>query len=430
VQELVVTSINDLTERHAFGAMASARPASFQLFSLRDDARGLWTAEEDGGIVGSAFSWVCDELWFLAELFIAPQMQGSGIGRELLRRTLTHADQAGAKTRALITFTFNTVSQGLYIRHGMFPRLPIYMMKADHSDLRVADLEAPLECRVISPSELGALAALDRSALGVSREKHHLYLLAEPAMTGVLFYDCQDCIGYAYVASTGHIGPVAVTRPDRMGRALETALRIAAESQPAQLSAFLPGNCEAALNVAAKHRMRITFPMVLVSDREFGDWRRYLSRNPGYFRERPNGLTPLEDLLRGCLRPSFTKRADADARSVIGIDEGVRGDFVIDLEQPQFARRQPGQCLIDVGRKDLPARSVMQFDDMAFGVFENLHRDTFGWAREALLSRPIILALPAIGRSPPQCASEPPLRRANPARQPAPARRLPFACSG
>jgi hypothetical protein len=67
-----------------------------------------------------------------------------------------------------------------------------------------------------------------------------------------------------------------------MGRALNTALRVASEGHSAELSAFLPGNCEAALAVAAGHRMRITFPMVLVSDREFGDWKRYLPRNPGF----------------------------------------------------------------------------------------------------------------------------------------------------
>lgn len=48
VQKLIVGSINDLTERHGFGVMASVRPASFQLFSLRDDPRGLWVAEDDG----------------------------------------------------------------------------------------------------------------------------------------------------------------------------------------------------------------------------------------------------------------------------------------------------------------------------------------------------------------------------------------------
>jgi hypothetical protein len=45
-----------------------------------------------------------------------------GIGNELLKRTLQHAQKMGATNKALITFTFNTVSQGLYIRHGLLPR--------------------------------------------------------------------------------------------------------------------------------------------------------------------------------------------------------------------------------------------------------------------------------------------------------------------
>ena len=281
-QELIVGSINDLTERHGFGPMASVRSASFQLFSLKDDPRGLWIAENDGEIVGSAFSWACGELWFLAELFIAPRMQGSGIGRDLLQRTLSHADQTGAKSKALTTFTFNTVSQGLYIRHGMFPRLPIYMVNGDRSNFSGTNFEAPLEYKMIRAADIALLADLDRNVLGVSREKHHTYLLTDPTVKGFLFYEGGDCTGYAYVSSTGHVGPVAVRRRDVMARALDTALRIAAEGHSTQVSAFLPGNCEAALSIAARHRMRITFPMVLVSDREFGDWWRYLPRNPGY----------------------------------------------------------------------------------------------------------------------------------------------------
>jgi GNAT superfamily N-acetyltransferase len=283
-QELIVSSINDLTERHGFGAMASVRPAAFQLFSFNEDPGGFWIAEDGDEIVGTAFSWVCGDLWFLAELFIAPRMQGSGIGRELLRRTLRHADQAGAKTRALITFTFNTVSQGLYVRHGMFPRLPVYMFNADREALPNTGSGPGLNLRKAEPSrsDIAALAALDISALGVSREKHHDYLLNDPTMKGFLLYEGYNCIGYAYVASTGHVGPLAVTTRDAMAPALGAALRIAAEGDSNQISAFLPGNCEAALAVAADHRMRITFPMVLLSDREFGDWRRYLPRNPGF----------------------------------------------------------------------------------------------------------------------------------------------------
>src|SRR5262249_7893340 len=143
---------------------------------------------------------------FLAELFIAPRMQGSGIGRELLRRAFGHADQAGAKTRALITFTFNTVSQDLYVRHGMFPRLPIYMFNADRASFSKSGTESRLKFRKAeaSGSHMATLAALDISALGVSREKHHDYLLSDPTMKGFLLYEGSDCVGYAYVASTGH----------------------------------------------------------------------------------------------------------------------------------------------------------------------------------------------------------------------------------
>jgi ribosomal protein S18 acetylase RimI-like enzyme len=282
-QELVVRSINDLTERHGFGPMASVRPPDFQLFSLKDDPDGLWVAEASGEIVGFAFSWVCGDLWFLAELFVAPSQQGRGVGNELLARTLDHARKAGAINRGLITFTFNVISQGLYIRHGMLPRLPIYLFSVARAELRAGQqgsrlCSTPIEA---TPSHLKILAQLDISALGISREKHHRYLLDDTTMKGVLLHDDGDCVGYAYVSVTGHVGPLAVTQVTHTGAAFRTALNLAAASGAGQLSAFLPGTSEAP-GIALEHGMRITFPMVLVSTQEFGDWTRYLPRNPGF----------------------------------------------------------------------------------------------------------------------------------------------------
>jgi len=108
---LVVASINDLTRRHGFGPMAAAHPPEFQLFSLKDDADGLWVAEEANEILGFAWSWVCGDLWFLAQLFVSPDHQGRSIGNELLQRTFEHAKKSVSTNSALITFTFNTVSQ-------------------------------------------------------------------------------------------------------------------------------------------------------------------------------------------------------------------------------------------------------------------------------------------------------------------------------
>src|SRR5262245_13198062 len=231
-EELVVRSINDLTERHGFGPMATLRPPDFQLFSLKDDPEGLWVAEANGEIVGFALSWVCGDLWFLAELFVAPGQQGRGIGNELLARTFEHATKAGATNKSLITFTFNIVSQGLYIRHGMLPRLPIYFVSGGRDALMTRLQGEKLRSTPIEPiaSHLGTLAQFDLSSLGVSREKHHRYLLNDSTMKGVFLHQGGDCIGYAYASATGHVGPLAVAQARGMDAAFRTSLNLAAAS--------------------------------------------------------------------------------------------------------------------------------------------------------------------------------------------------------
>lgn len=280
---LVVASINALTERHGFGPIAASHPTNFQAFSLKDDAAGLWVAEEAGEILGFAWSWVCGNLWFLAQLFVTPGRQGSGIGNELLKRTLEHARQSGAASRALIAFSFNTVSQGLYIRHGLYPRFPIYNLSVARdvltNRLRGGQLHStPL--RETAP-HLADLALIDHRSLGVSREKHHRYLMGDAATKGFLLHAGSECVGYAYVSAGGHIGPLAVNRPEMLDAALRTALSLAAEAGAPQVSAFLPATRDDTFNTAVEHGMRITLPMILMSTCDLGDWSQYVPRNPG-----------------------------------------------------------------------------------------------------------------------------------------------------
>lgn len=282
-EALVVRSINDLTARHGFGSIATSRPPEFQAFCLRDDPRGVWLAEDDGEIAGFALSWVCGRLWFLAELFVAPDRQGQGIGNQLLERTLQHAIQAGAADRGLITFAFNLVSQGLYVRHGLLPRVPIQLCSAERAALLRHPPGAALDATPIraTPADLEALRQIDLASLGVSREKHHRYLLGDPGMDGVFLGEGGERIGYAYVARTGHIGPLAVMHAQAMPGAFRTALARAVASDARQVSVFVPGP-SAALAIAARRDMRFTLPMVLLSTRDFGDWMRYFPRNPGF----------------------------------------------------------------------------------------------------------------------------------------------------
>jgi ribosomal protein S18 acetylase RimI-like enzyme len=281
-EELVVSSINDLTQRHGFGPMASLRPPHFQSFSLQDDPDGLWVAEDNGQILGFTFSWVSGDLWFLAELFVASGQQGRGIGNELLKRTMDHARKAKVTNKALITFAFNTVSQGLYIRHGLFPRLPLYFLKVPREVLLPRLQEPKFWVVPVEITDLQNLANIDAHALGISREKHHRYLIADSATKAFMLRARDECVGYVYVSPDGHIGPLAVARPDATGAALQTALKVATESNASQISAFIPGTSDAALSIAVEHGMRITFPMMLMSSRDFGDWTCYLPRNPGF----------------------------------------------------------------------------------------------------------------------------------------------------
>jgi ribosomal protein S18 acetylase RimI-like enzyme len=281
--ELVVGSINDLTERHGFGKIASPHPPPFQLFSLKDDPDGLWVAEDDEEMVGFAWSWVCGDLWFLAQLFISPERQGSGIGNELLKRTWEPAKDRGATNKALITFTFNTVSQGLYLRHGMFPRFPIYFFSVASNQLKARPEGPQFRCVKLEGTslDLQRLADIDAQALGVSREKHHRYLINDPATQGILLYRGRSCVGYAYIAE-GHIGPMAVAHSEDMTTAFKATLAIASDSGTSQVTAFISGPSEAALKTAVEAGMRITLPMILMSSRDFGNWARYLPRNPGF----------------------------------------------------------------------------------------------------------------------------------------------------
>lgn len=175
VDALVVAGINDLTERHGFGSMAAPGPPKFQMFSLKYDPDGLWIAEDQDKIVGFSWSWACGDFWFLAQLFVDPAQQGQGIGNELLKLTLEHARKVNATHKALITFTFNRVSQGLYMRHGLYPKTPIYFFSAPREQIMSRLPKSSLHNIPIDSSEtqIRELAEIDSLSLGFTREKHH-----------------------------------------------------------------------------------------------------------------------------------------------------------------------------------------------------------------------------------------------------------------
>jgi len=94
---------------------------------------------------------------------------------------------------------FNRVSQGLYMRHGLFPKIPIYFFDAARKQVMKGLPEPPLRSIPIDASArtMERLAEIDFYAIGVSRDKHHRYLLNDPAITGVLLCVGGEVVGYS-----------------------------------------------------------------------------------------------------------------------------------------------------------------------------------------------------------------------------------------
>src|ERR1700694_2588877 len=85
------------------------------------------------------------------------------------------------------------------------------------------------------------------------------------------------------------------------------------------------------------------------------------------------GSALLQDALDLRDRPLHVLRSYADTGSVIEINQRVRSDLVIYLEQSQLRRRQPHQRIVHVAGENLPRRPIVQFDDMAFGMLQDFH---------------------------------------------------------
>jgi hypothetical protein len=162
--------------------------------------------------------------------------------------------------------------------------MPIYFFAAPREWVIAVLPKPPFRSVAIddTAAHMHTLFEIDATAVGAAREKHHRYLLNEPGTTGVLLWADSGCVGYAYIGSNGHVGPLAVTRAEVLGDAFITALKIAAEGSSEKISAFLPGTCDRALTLAVDHDMRITFPMLLMASPGYGDWAQYLPRNPGF----------------------------------------------------------------------------------------------------------------------------------------------------
>jgi GNAT superfamily N-acetyltransferase len=181
---------------------------------LGTDPQGNFVAEIDGLIVGFAQALVRGDIWFLAQLFVQPEVHGMGIGAGLLERAQQYGRDRGARVFSVIS-TAQPVSQSLYMRHGMFAFAIGYRMSGDLQPLlELPDADAVKKRIVDCSGWQDQIAEMDRALFGAERREDHAAYTAgsisggETASFGLTRAGALAGYGYA-IADGGFIAPIA-----------------------------------------------------------------------------------------------------------------------------------------------------------------------------------------------------------------------------
>jgi ribosomal protein S18 acetylase RimI-like enzyme len=191
-------------------------------------------------VIGFASATVRESLWFLAMLFVNPEAQAEGTGSALMDRAQAGRDvdpggpavpcpdaplDTGITTWGMGTDTAQPISNGLYARRGMLPRVPVWRLFGEPRRWSaIPALSATLESvpfeSLAADGRGGAqrlaetVAALDREIVGMAHPQDHEFLRRD-GRTGFLVRERGSgrALGYGYGSSAGRLGPVAALDP-------------------------------------------------------------------------------------------------------------------------------------------------------------------------------------------------------------------------
>ncbi len=204
---------------------------------LHTDQTGGRIATQDGNPIGFASTILRDRYWFLSFLFVLPDSQGMGVGRQLLGELVPEEGGAGT-VRSTVVESFQPVSTGLYASFGMTPRAIKYWLSGLSRPEVLPQLPADLRKAEMTQADLGDVLALDRSILGFGRTADHEWW-AKAGTPSLVYRRGDDLVAYAYV-DDGYIGPALATDEETLCSAVADIVRTS--DDPASMAVNICGD--------------------------------------------------------------------------------------------------------------------------------------------------------------------------------------------
>jgi ribosomal protein S18 acetylase RimI-like enzyme len=246
--------------------------------------KGFLVAEVKKRIAGFCSYIVRENLWFLSYLVVAPEFQGTGIGRELFERALSEArGNQAAKVIAAYASASNWPSISLYTRNGIYPRMPVLKLEGSITNLcEPAEPVEPLPGEVASLSEdaVAQIDEVDHEIRHFKRDIDHRFWLGSRSMRCYLFSDNGGVSGYAYIADDGSIGPLASLSADQIPSMLCFCLDRLSSKGVDTFTVHVPGENTSALSLLYERGFKIQDLSLVMSSLPFGSWENYIISRP------------------------------------------------------------------------------------------------------------------------------------------------------
>jgi GNAT superfamily N-acetyltransferase len=233
--------------------------------------------------VGYARSIVRDGTWQLTELFVTPDRQSGGLGKDLLRSVAP----AEPVDRRVVVATLDQRALVRYLRCGVAGRFPIAYFERT-PEAQDDDQGLVVEPLVDAPAVHACLDSIDREVLGYARTIDHKWLMKE--RRGFLYRYRGESFGYGYVGYRS--GPAAVRDPAVWPALLAHLESVAAKNPDGDGATGGPNkfgldvpliNHTAVEYLLDRGYSMSAFYTLFMSDVPFGRYDRYVFTTPTFF---------------------------------------------------------------------------------------------------------------------------------------------------
>ncbi len=211
---------------------------------LETDPGGCWVADDDGGLIGMATSFVRDTTWCLATYAVRPGQQDRGVGRALLAAAMHHGRGC---LRGMLSSSSDPRAVRRYRLAGfsLHPQM-VLTGTVDRSSIPVID-----KVREGTAGDTDLMDSIDRQVRGAAHGVDHPLMqhLWRPIVS-----DTTTGSGYAYLDGDGGVQLLAATNRTAATRLLWTAI---ADGGPEQSVRHLTAANEWAIDVGLAARLEL-----------------------------------------------------------------------------------------------------------------------------------------------------------------------------